>query len=198
MDPQTAVTTRDELLAAAAEVFERHGYVRATVDDVCLRAGVTKGALYGHFSSKKALAVALVEEHAREWARARERLQRVHRSPLQVLVDLGYATDDPVVRRLVFQSPVWEEVAERQLARWRSTAHDLLRGAAARGELREDGDLPSLAEGLVAELVGAHLVGMAVDAADAVALGLARVWRSWLPAVVRPEVWAGLRVDPPR
>lgn len=198
MDPQTAVTTRDELLAAAAEVFERDGYARATVDDVCFRAGVTKGALYGHFGSKKALAVALVEAHAVAWARERERLQRVHRSPLQVLVDLGYATQGTVVRRLLFRSPVCEEVAERYVGQWRTTAHDLLRGAAARGELREDGDLLPVAEGIVTELVGVLLVAMAVDSADAANRGLVRLWRSWLPALVRPEVWAGLRIDPPR
>ncbi|WP_051764207.1 TetR/AcrR family transcriptional regulator [Saccharothrix syringae] len=192
------MTTRDELLAAAAEVFERDGYVRATVDDVCLRVGVTKGALYGHFSSKKALAVALVEAHALDWARARERLLRVHRSPLQVLVDLGYAAEHAAVRRLLFQSPVCDEVAERQVAQWRSTVHDLLRGAAARGELRADADLPASTEGIVSELVGVHLVAMAVDAADAAARGLDRVWRSWLPAIVRPEVWARLRLGPPR
>lgn len=200
MDAQAGVTTRQALVAAAAEVFEREGYARATVDEVCERAGVTKGALYGHFGSKKALAVAVLDVRAAEWARTRERLQRQHRSPLQVLVDLGYAAqrDQEVERRLMFQSPVCEDVAERRLGQWTSVVHDLPRGAAARGELRDGVNLPACAEGIVAELVGVHLVSRAVDGVDAATAGVVRLWRSRLPALAWPEVCAGPRMTPPR
>ncbi|CAL9549384.1 A-factor receptor protein [Actinosynnema sp. ALI-1.44] len=191
-------TTRDGLLAAAAEAFDRDGYVRATIDDVCDRAGVTKGALYGHFSSKKALALAVLDRQAREWARVRERLQRVHRSPLQVLIDLGYAVnrDRAVVQRLLFQAPLCDDVAERQVARWTATVLDLLRHAENRGELRPDVDLVECADGVVAALVGVHLVAMAVDGPSGGARQVADVWRTWLPAVALPSVYATLRITP--
>ncbi|XVV06451.1 TetR family transcriptional regulator [Actinosynnema sp. CA-248983] len=191
-------TTRDGLLAAAAEAFDRDGYVRATIDDVCDRAGVTKGALYGHFSSKKALALAVLDRQAREWARVRERLQRVHRSPLQVLVDLGYAVnrDRAVVQRLLFQAPLSDDVAERQVARWTATVLDLLRHAENRGELRPGVDLAECADGVVAALVGVHLLAMAVDGPSGGAGQVADVWRTWLPAVAKPAVYAALRISP--
>ncbi|RKT54081.1 TetR family transcriptional regulator [Saccharothrix australiensis] len=193
-------TTRDGLLTAAAAVFDRDGYVRATIDDVCDRAGVTKGALYGHFSSKRALAVAVLDRQAQEWAKARERLQRLHRSPLQVLVDLGYAVnqDRAVVRRLLFQAPICDDVADLRLAQWTSTVRDLLRTADYRGELRDGLDLDGCADAVIAALVGVHLMSMAVEDPDGVPRQVSRVWRTWLPALARPEVCATLRLEPPR
>lgn len=190
-------TTREGLLTAAAAVFDRDGYVRATLDDVCDRAGVTKGALYGYFGSKRALAVAVLDHRALEWSRTRERLQRLHRSPLQVLVDLGYAVDRDraLVQRLLFQSPVCDDVADRLFARWAWTVQDLLRLAACRGELRPGVDVQGCTEGVVAELVGGHLMAMAVG--DGAGRYVARVWRAWLPSLARPEVFTGLRLSCP-
>ncbi|MBW4716916.1 TetR/AcrR family transcriptional regulator [Saccharothrix obliqua] len=193
-------TTRDGLLTAAAAAFDRDGYVRATIDDVCDRAGVTKGALYGHFSSKKALAVAVLDRQAREWAETRDRLQRANRGPLQVLVDLGYAVnqDRAVVQRLLFQAPISDDVAERQVGQWTATVRDLLRSAAFQGELRPGVDVDACADAVVAALVGVHLMSLAVEDPAGVARQLSGVWRTWLPTIARPEVYAALRVTPPR
>lgn len=190
-------STRDGLLTAAATVFDRDGYVRATLDDVCDRAGVTKGALYGYFSSKRALAVAVLDHRALEWSRARERLQRRHRSPLQVLIDLGYAVEPErtVAQRMLFQAPVCDDVADRLFDRWTWTVHDLLRLADYRGELRPGVDLTGCARGVVAELVGGQLMAVAVG--DGAGRHVDRVWRSWLPPLARPEVFAGLRLARP-
>ncbi|GAA4786016.1 helix-turn-helix domain-containing protein [Streptomyces ziwulingensis] len=53
---------------AAAEEFALHGYAATNLAIVATRTGMTKGALYGHFPSKRALADALVSESARTWA----------------------------------------------------------------------------------------------------------------------------------
>lgn len=42
-------------------VIRAKGYASATVDDVCQRAGVSKGSFFHHFKSKDELAVAAVE-----------------------------------------------------------------------------------------------------------------------------------------
>jgi AcrR family transcriptional regulator len=54
--------TRARLLEAAAEVFAKKGYERASVDDVAQAAGFTKGAVYWNFASKEELFLALVHE----------------------------------------------------------------------------------------------------------------------------------------
>lgn len=50
--------TRDRLLAAATNVIRAKGFNATTVDDICVAAGLTKGAFFHHFASKEALAVA--------------------------------------------------------------------------------------------------------------------------------------------
>ena len=55
--------TRARLLAAAARVYAARGFAGATLDDVAEEAGLTKGAVYGHFGSKDNLLAALMEEY---------------------------------------------------------------------------------------------------------------------------------------
>src|SRR5437764_13535629 len=51
-EDQAPATTRDRILAAAAEVFAERGYDGAAVSDIARRPGVTKGAIYGRFPDK--------------------------------------------------------------------------------------------------------------------------------------------------
>jgi TetR/AcrR family transcriptional regulator, transcriptional repressor for nem operon len=53
---------RARLIAAARSLVRRKGYAGTSVDDLCVEAGVTKGAFFHHFPSKEALGVALVED----------------------------------------------------------------------------------------------------------------------------------------
>jgi TetR/AcrR family transcriptional repressor of nem operon len=64
---QTAICTeprhdsKTRLLDAALYVIRAKGYAATTVDDICLRAGVTKGSFFHHFKAKDELALAAVE-----------------------------------------------------------------------------------------------------------------------------------------
>jgi TetR/AcrR family transcriptional regulator, transcriptional repressor for nem operon len=49
---------RSKLLDAAVAVIREKGYAATSVDELCSRAGVTKGAFFHHFPSKDSLAVA--------------------------------------------------------------------------------------------------------------------------------------------
>lgn len=49
---------RTKLLNAAIEVVRAQGYAATSVDELCKKAGVTKGAFFHHFETKDALAVA--------------------------------------------------------------------------------------------------------------------------------------------
>jgi AcrR family transcriptional regulator len=53
--------TRERLLDAAADVFNRLGYHGASLEAVAEAAGYTKGAVYSNFASKAELFVALAE-----------------------------------------------------------------------------------------------------------------------------------------
>ena len=60
---QRSQETRQRILAAGRVAFARKGYGQATVEDVALEAGISKGAMYHHFSSKEELFRALFDEH---------------------------------------------------------------------------------------------------------------------------------------
>ncbi|QZY50708.1 TetR/AcrR family transcriptional regulator [Leucobacter tenebrionis] len=53
--------TRNRLLDAAAEVFTEAGLQGATVEQVCSRAGFSRGAFYSNFSSKEELFLAALQ-----------------------------------------------------------------------------------------------------------------------------------------
>jgi TetR/AcrR family transcriptional regulator, transcriptional repressor for nem operon len=49
---------RSRLLDAAISLIRQQGYAATSVDELCWKAGVTKGAFFHHFPSKDSLAVA--------------------------------------------------------------------------------------------------------------------------------------------
>jgi TetR/AcrR family transcriptional regulator, transcriptional repressor for nem operon len=57
-----AERTRELLLQAAFREVHKSGFQSTGVDTILAATGVTKGALYYHFASKKALGYAIVEE----------------------------------------------------------------------------------------------------------------------------------------
>lgn len=53
--------TRERLLAAAREVFERQGFLDTNVSDICAEAGSAHGTFYIYFKSKEDIFYALVD-----------------------------------------------------------------------------------------------------------------------------------------
>jgi len=58
---QHTADTRAGLVKAARRLFAERGYGAVSLDEVCARARVTKGALYHHFESKQDLFLAVYE-----------------------------------------------------------------------------------------------------------------------------------------
>jgi AcrR family transcriptional regulator len=52
---QARHSPRDRILDAAMRVFRRHGFRRSSIEQAAEEAGLTRQALYHHFSSKEAL-----------------------------------------------------------------------------------------------------------------------------------------------
>lgn len=52
MPQERAVATRGAIVSATSELIRRNGYTATTVDDICARAQVTKGAFFHHFKTK--------------------------------------------------------------------------------------------------------------------------------------------------
>src|SRR2546421_6811453 len=63
---ESQARTRDELLAAAARVFKRRGYERASVAEIVEQAGYSHGAVYSNFEGKEDLFLAVYERWVAE------------------------------------------------------------------------------------------------------------------------------------
>ncbi len=57
---QQQAVTRERLLAAAEQVFARHGYGGASIDLITSEAGYSKGAIYSNFESKEGVFLELL------------------------------------------------------------------------------------------------------------------------------------------
>lgn len=65
-----AADTRRALVTAARRLFALQGYAATSLDEVCERARVTKGALYHHFQNKEDLFAAVLAEVEDDFLRA--------------------------------------------------------------------------------------------------------------------------------
>jgi AcrR family transcriptional regulator len=53
--------TRERLLGEARRLFRERGYAATSLEQIAEAAGVTKGAIYGHFSSKEDLLISAID-----------------------------------------------------------------------------------------------------------------------------------------
>jgi AcrR family transcriptional regulator len=53
---------REEMLAAAAELFYEHGYAATSTADIAERMGIQRGSVYYYFDTKEGLLLELIED----------------------------------------------------------------------------------------------------------------------------------------
>ena len=102
-------TTRAALLGAARTLFAERGFTATGREDVAELAGVTRGALYHHFDSMTALAVAVVEDVDAELQERVMQAAARGRTPLDALLRScdAYldACAEPGIARIVAEAP---------------------------------------------------------------------------------------------
>jgi AcrR family transcriptional regulator len=62
--------TRKRIVATAAAVFAEKGYAGTAIADIAARAGIGKGTVYGYFSGKEALFLAVFEWFINEFGKS--------------------------------------------------------------------------------------------------------------------------------
>jgi len=98
--------TRQHMVGTATRLFAADGYEAVSIEAVLKACGVSRGALYHHFSSKKALFTAVLETaEARVCEQVRQAAQGAS-SPIEGLragcaAWLALAADDQTVRQIV-------------------------------------------------------------------------------------------------
>ncbi len=143
---------RQRLLKAASSCFARLGFAKATVDEIARTAGISKGLVYVHFSSKEELLEAVLQETLDTWHRAawseveatasdvRSALRVFHRASIQ------YALRQPLLRRILERDAYLllatvDAPAREAMERWQAELATLLERGVASGELRADLDI---------------------------------------------------------
>ncbi|MFE2174788.1 ScbR family autoregulator-binding transcription factor [Kitasatospora sp. NPDC059462] len=161
-----AARTRTLVLTAAAELFAARGFRQTSVKDVADRVAMTKGAVYFHYPTKEALAVAVVEQHYARWPALLAEVTAAGHGPLETSARLlaGAAAafrDDIVVRagaRLQIERPEIDAELPTPYVDWTRLLAALLRRAEAAGELRAGVCPQAAARSLVAALFGTQQI----------------------------------------
>ncbi len=105
---ERSAAMRARLIAAAKQSLLERGYARTTAVEVCARAGVTRGALFHHFSGLSALLAATLEETSLQLrARARQAAEERGVKSLSEYVDVAW---------LIFGHPDFKIAIEAWLA----------------------------------------------------------------------------------
>lgn len=90
-NPERSETTRTALLEAARQLFVTHGYGDTSTPAVCAAAGITRGALYHHFTDKRDLFHAVLAREAAAVVEEIEAASQVALAPGEALLAGGDA-----------------------------------------------------------------------------------------------------------
>jgi AcrR family transcriptional regulator len=192
--PDVPRSGRGRLVAAAIELFYRHGFGAVGIDRVIATAGVTKTTFYKHFEGKDDLMVAAVRQRdeweSKAWARAVRELagDDPARQFLAMLDVMDVWFNDPDFRGCMFMNtaaefpnpndPVHRAAAEYR-RRQRTSFRDLARSAGADGDGAE-----KFADCYVALVEGALILRQTHgrnDAARAIRPAVEQLMRAYLP-----------------
>ena len=185
-----AERTRNLILDAAAEAFDERGFAGASLSDILSRAGVTKGALYFHFSSKDELARELVEE---QW---RIELPTIDNpaNPVQDVIDLTHSFCSSLCtnlrvrasNRLVMESN-YERPYPEVYTRWLEMINEFLKVAHARGDLRQELDPVAVSSFIGGSVVGIQTMSGVLTSRADLRDRLTDMWKMSLPGIVPPR-----------
>jgi AcrR family transcriptional regulator len=177
--------TREKLLNAAFYEIHRHGFQAASIANILQNTGLTKGALYHHFATKRELGFAVVDEVIRTrldtlvFAKLRESKTPV-RTLLQIIGDkMGKTDTDTVVlgcplnNLMQEMSPLDEDFKARLnaiLTTWGSAVEDALTRGQAAGEIRPDVNCRAAALFIVSAWEGCVGIAKSLQSAEGFAL----------------------------
>ncbi len=80
-------SVRNNILAAAVQLFAEYGYHAAPLRDIAQIAGIQAASIYYHYANKEALLVEIMETHMRHLNASLERILREEQDPLKRLYE---------------------------------------------------------------------------------------------------------------
>src|SRR5271166_3255294 len=155
-------TTRDQILRAAAHQFAQRPYYAVGLDDILAQAQLTKGAMYFHFRSKHALALAIVDVQTETYGEAVQNLLARKLSGLETLIDFCYLIAVADITQDVTRASFnlleslgrTEKLQERLLGGWIQLLGEITERGIVEGDIIEQGDPEDVGRLLVSIYVG--------------------------------------------
>jgi TetR/AcrR family transcriptional regulator, transcriptional repressor for nem operon len=189
-----AGNTRHRLIAAAARQFAHRPYSVVSLDDILAEAELTKGAMYFHFPSKQALALAIIDDLTAMSNAAVTELMARKMSGLETLIDLIHVlavqdTQHEVARagvRLLESLDNTTDMPTTVWASWTDFVTTLIEKAVSEGDVVDNLDPEDIAKMLVALWVGSRRIsdpGQPEQHLDT----LQKVWILALPSFTNPD-----------
>lgn len=77
--------TRRSIRAAAYELFAEHGYTKVTMQDICIKCGLSKGGLYRHYHDKIQLFTEILAELQQIETEREAAMMKQNRSAREIL-----------------------------------------------------------------------------------------------------------------
>jgi TetR/AcrR family transcriptional regulator, cholesterol catabolism regulator len=144
---EKGMQTRQAIFDTAIALFARRGYDKVTIDDICEKVGVTKGAFYNHFKSKDQIILEefmRMDEHYVKVARdiadlesSAEKLRVFHGEAIRLMASLGVT-----MMKVVYHSQIAPNMRRAYLTDskrflYRIT-NELIKEGQEKGEIRGD------------------------------------------------------------
>jgi AcrR family transcriptional regulator len=187
-----ADTTRQHILRAASRQFARKSYSLVSLDDILADAEVTKGAMYFHFRSKHALAVAIIDLHVASSRTAIGELLANKLSGMETLIDVSYLfvvrdLTDTVARASLYLLEALGRTnnLHTRIDEWIDGFAVWARQAVDDGDLLTTLDPHDVARLLIAVNSGLHQV-IDLDDTEGYLHAFEKAWLQLLPGMVEP------------
>ncbi len=191
---------RRRVVEVAAARFQQGGYHASSMHAIMAEAGVTGGALYHHFRSKKSLALAVIRDRVRAEVRetwidpvlaAPTALAGVRRvfAGIQAGIDRRGAVDGCPLSNLTLElatvDPDFRREIQRVFTEWRQALAGKLRADVAAGRLHKI-DPEKVATLIIAAYSGAMAMAKAEQGSRALRTTLKQLLSSLAASVIRP------------
>ncbi|WP_261863695.1 TetR/AcrR family transcriptional regulator [Mycobacterium montefiorense] len=189
-----ADATRRHILRAASHQFARRAYHEVGLDDILAEAELTKGAMYFHFRSKHALAVAIIDRQTAAGTVAVQELVTRGLSGLETLIDFSYLiaiqdikTDQVRAGLNLIESVGRSEgLQEKLLDGWVKALGVVVEQAIAEGDIHERCDPQDVGRMMVSVHMGLRKTSN-LDEPERFLLDLERRWGLLLGGILQPD-----------
>ena len=196
-----AIETRAAIIRGAASAFEQRGYGSTSLAQVSSAAGVTKGALYFHFDSKEALAVAIIDAQHEASVSAGRQLLDDNVPGLPALVSMSYELarqlrDDLIVSagvRLTIEAVNFSTPVSGPYLDWMKACEEFLRRGIQGGDVDPELDVCAAAHFVTSAFTGVQVVSDVLTGRSDIDQRLTEMWALLLPALVAADRWGDLQ-----